>query len=106
MTDSVKVHDYRSHRRSWGHDYTFSPRNGGHEASMKGWGYGLRAGDLILLSNPKSSNDMAVYEISFVRYFGDPGDMWSAEVTWLPGKEMNQSQLDAVTKLVKGSHGN
>lgn len=96
------IHDYRKEHRSWGHDYIYRPRKGGHEASMDGWGYGLEAGHYFLLTSPKSSNRCALYRIEWVSYYADPRDMWRAEVSWCERSTLPQDVLDEAEKVVDG----
>lgn len=64
-----------------GHDYTFTPSDGGQRGRMTGWGLGLQRGDYLLLDNDGAPTR---YRIDSVRYFSDPRDMWSADVTFAP----------------------
>lgn len=78
------THDYRQSARGWGHDYVFRPQDSGKRAHMMGWGFGIKKGDFILMSNPRSDNGETRYQIESVKYFSDPKDMWSAEVVHAP----------------------
>jgi hypothetical protein len=49
----MATHDYT--RRSWGHDYTFTPADGGMRGRAVGWGKGIAAGDFMLLVNGPGS---------------------------------------------------
>ena len=80
-----KTHDYT--KRSFGHDCTFRPRNGGLEASMTGWGNGIGEGDFLLLSNPASSRGSSRYQVKTITYYRDPPDMWKADVVFAPRYE-------------------
>lgn len=70
--------DYRE--RGWGHDYVYRPRNGGLEASMSGWGRGIRQGDVLLLKGP--TGGASCYRVDSIEYLRDPPDMWRAEVSY------------------------
>jgi len=97
------IHDYRHTRRGWGHDFTFTPRNGGQEASMVGWGHGLCVGDLLLMTNPKSSNGLSLYRIEEVSYFPDPEDMWSASVRWAPLNDVSDEEKSRAVEMAESS---
>lgn len=73
------THDYT--QRGWGHDYTFSPGNGGRTGSMTGWGHGIERGDYLLLHNGGGSTR---YRVAKIEYYSDPSDMWNAEVVFAP----------------------
>lgn len=73
------THDYT--RRCWGHDYTFTPINGGKRAELTGWGYGIAKGDYLILPNKGCTTCYRVDEIS---YYSDPPDMWRAKATFAP----------------------
>ena len=77
----MTTHDYTERMRGWGHDYTFSPRRGGLEGYMQGWGTGIKAGDYLLLQNGTGSTR---YKVNSIRYYMDPEDMWEAEVKFAP----------------------
>lgn len=83
-----RVIDYTSPRRGRGHDYTFTPENGGLTARMMGWGprreAQMKRGDVILLSNPQSESGLAPYRITSISYYSDPPDMWRAGVEFAP----------------------
>ena len=76
------THDYTA--RYWGHDYTFTPIDGGIKGRAVGWGDGLRDGDYIIFKNKVSRNGSSRYRIKSVKYFSDPEDMWSADVEFAP----------------------
>lgn len=77
------THDYAT-RRGWGHDYTFTPIDGGQRGHAMGWGYGLKDGDYILLRDRESPNGSSRYRLEHVEYFLDPGDMWKADLAFAP----------------------
>lgn len=72
------THDYRD--RYWGHDYAILTVNG-MTIHLAGWGFGISAGDYILLTHSKGE---ARYQIDTIRYDGDPPDMWYADATFAP----------------------
>ncbi len=76
------THDYTA--RYWGHDYTFTPIDGGRKGSAMGWGDGLRVGDYIILEHKGSRNGSSRYRIKSVEYYRDPPDMWSADLEFAP----------------------
>lgn len=76
-----RTHDYSGPNRFWGHDYTFTPIDGGQRGTVMGWGSNIRTGDYLLLQNKERSTRYRVDEIS---YQMDPPDMWSAKVTFAP----------------------
>lgn len=79
FTKKPRYHDYRV--RSWGHDYVYTPRNEGKEASMIGWGRGIEQGDILVLKGPNGGG--SGYRVDRIRYFRDPTDMWEAEVSYV-----------------------
>lgn len=72
-------HDYTV--RGWGHDYTFKPINGGLLGRMQGWGGGLEDGHYLILPNKGKTTR---YLIERCGYYGDPPDMWWADVVFAP----------------------
>lgn len=74
-----KTHDYQ--RGGWGHDYTFTPINGGVKGTATGWGQGIKKGDFLILRQPPHGTR---YKVDSIKYFSDPTDMWSAELTFAP----------------------
>jgi hypothetical protein len=82
------THDYRKHRRTWGHDYTIHDViDGGHRLGVMGWGHGLSEGDYILFtsrSTAPGANPDTRYRIKTIEYFTDPADMWTAELDFAP----------------------
>jgi hypothetical protein len=74
------LHDYRNSVRGFGHDLAYRPLPGDRLVAT-GWGYGLKAGDYILLSN---GPDDTRYSISEIEYYSDPPDMWKATFTFAP----------------------
>ena len=79
MKTKPATHDYTV--RCWGHDYTFDPRVGGLKARMMGWGHGIEAGDYLIIVN---GNGSTRYQVDSIKYFDNPRDMWSAEVSFAP----------------------
>lgn len=78
-----QTHDYT--RRCWGHNYTFTPRNAGLEASMWGWGRGISEGDYLILGNDEpGANPATRYRVCSIRYCVNPRDMWFAQVSFAP----------------------
>ena len=75
----MKTHDYT--KRGWGHDYIFEPIDEGLKGSMMGWGYGLEAGDYLIIQN---GTDSTRYKILSVEYLSNPQDMWKASVEFAP----------------------
>jgi hypothetical protein len=73
------THDYS--KRCWGHDYTFTPTDGGKKASMMGWGNGIESGDFLILQNGEGTTR---YKVKSIEYKRDPSDMWSAQVEFAP----------------------
>lgn len=78
--DGAVVHDYTL--RGPGHDYNFNPRNDGLEASMIGWGRGIKDGDYLILAH--QDGDTTRYRVKSINYFMDPRDMWKADVEFAP----------------------
>lgn len=85
-------HDYRREQRSWGHDYVFSPIEGGKRGRAQGWGPRaafmplpkvgkIEAGDFLLLQNGEGETR---YRVDSIEYHNNPEDMWSAEITFAP----------------------
>ncbi len=75
------THDYGPGNRHWGHDYSFTPADGGHRGSATGWGRGIHKGDYLLLAN----GDRATrYRVVTIRYYTDPSDMWQAQLAFAP----------------------
>lgn len=82
-TSEPTTHDYT--KRGWGHDFTFSPIKGGLEGDMMGWGSGIRVGDYLIIPNGTSTTR---YQVTTIRYFSDPADMWSARVRFAPRRNI------------------
>lgn len=73
------THDYQ--RRYWGHDYNFTPIDKGMKGRATGWGAGIKKGDfLILQQEPHGTR----YKVDAIKYFSDPSDMWSADLSFAP----------------------
>lgn len=83
-TRAPATHDYGPGRRGWGHDYAFTPQDGGIRASMSGWGHGISEGDYLLLESSKAADGRARYRVDRIEYCRDPQDMWFAEVSFAP----------------------
>lgn len=79
-----QTHDYT--RRTWGRDFTFTPRNGGQRGTMIGWGEGINTGDYLILPH---NNATTRYKIERIDYYADPPDMWRAEVVFAPRTSNN-----------------
>jgi hypothetical protein len=76
-----KTHDFSGDKNHWGHSYIFNPVNGGTQGLMSGFGEGIRVGDFLILENKGKTTRYMVDEIF---YYPDPGDMWSAKVSFAP----------------------
>jgi hypothetical protein len=76
-----RTHDYSGPRRGFGHDYSFTPADGGRFGHATGWGRGIQAGDFLLLQNGDRSSRYRVVEIG---YYSDPPDMWRAQLAFAP----------------------
>jgi hypothetical protein len=75
-----QTHDYT--RRTWGHDYsTTEVLDGGMRLRMAGWGFGIEAGDFLILPN---GNGTTRYRVDSIDYRMDPRDMWFAEASFAP----------------------
>jgi hypothetical protein len=73
------THDYTF--RGPGHDFIFTPINNGLKGDMSGWGLDIKQGDyLILPNNGKSTR----YRVDNIKYYSNPSDMWSAQVSFCP----------------------
>lgn len=77
----ARTHDYSGGTRGWGHDYIFTPKDGGHVADASGWGRGISDGDFLLLDN---EGDSSRYYVETIRYEFNPGDMWHAKLIFAP----------------------
>ena len=77
------THDFAANR-GYGHDWTFEPINSGQRGKVFGWGYGVKAGDYLILQNGDHSTR---YVVDALRHYPDPPDMWRAEVTFAPRTE-------------------
>ena len=95
------THDYTV--SEWGHNYHItSIRDGGNSVSLTGWGRGLKKGDYLILRNGK--DDTTRYEISSVKYFSDPDDMWSVDYSKLVPMMIKEIQdLKAEVAALKGA---
>lgn len=77
-----KEHDYS--RGGWGHDVVVRlADSGGLRLDLTGWGFGLKAGDSIILPNTTHGGTTR-YRLDSVKYETDPPDMWSATATFFP----------------------
>jgi hypothetical protein len=75
-----KTHDYT--RRTWGHDFsTTAVIDGGLRLKLAGWGFGIKAGDYLLLPNGSATTR---YQVESIDYRSDPPDMWFAEAVFAP----------------------
>lgn len=77
----MKTHDYTI--STWGHDVMWDvlPDD---RLKLTGWGYGIKPGDYIILSNAGNSTR---YKIDEITYRSDPRDMWSAVASFHPRGE-------------------
>lgn len=76
ITDYQRVHYYTRGNLCWGWNYECyeaNPDEG--TATMLGWGYGLREGDGLVITFVKHGD--ILFEITFIKYFGNPPDMYS-----------------------------
>lgn len=89
----MKTHDYTKPR--WGHDYTFSPVNGGLKGELMGWGMGIEAGDYLIIRNGDGSSR---YQVDEIEYFADPKDMWKATATFAPRIKLDKNQIESRKK--------
>lgn len=90
-----RIHDYRTPR--WGHDLSLTPNENPQTALAHGWGHGLRSGDIIAMKHPKGG--FCLYLIEVVFYYQDPGDMWSANLRFVPASsELGQWALATCPK--------
>ena len=78
------VHDFRKNKRGWGHDYTFEPSDDGVRGRAAGWKHGIKVGDILLFSNAKSPSGESPYQVTKIKYFRDPPDMWKADLEFAP----------------------
>lgn len=79
MTEPT-THDYT--RRTWGHDYTtIDVIDGGMRLRMAGWGYGIKAGDYLIIPNGSGTTR---YRMESIDYRLDPPDMWFADAVFAP----------------------
>jgi len=76
-----QTHDYTS--RCWGHDYGLTTSDKGMHLSMHGWGFGIHAGDYLLLQNKGGSTR---YKVDEIEYTDNVPDMWFAKSTFAPRK--------------------
>lgn len=73
---------------------SFRPRDNGLEASIDGFGAGLKVGDFILKSNSGSGSGQSRYRITRISYPADPGDQWFAEAVF-DRRTVQQMDYDA-----------
>jgi hypothetical protein len=78
----VRTHDYRIHKRGWGHDIHYTPLP--HDRlRAAGWGHGLKPGDFLLLST--SAGGETRYCVGDDLYYSfDPPDYWRATLEFAP----------------------
>lgn len=88
------THDYATLRCA-GHDYTFTPKDGGQRAHAMGWGRGIQNGDFLLLETVKNPDGKARYRVDTIAYFSDPPDMWSADLTFVPRQFCSDCRQEA-----------
>lgn len=85
MTEEKKLplaHDYT--KRTWGHDYTWTPDegSGGHTGTAIGWGFGIEVGHILLLEGPNKKH--TPYRVEEISYYKEPPDMWKARLRYEP----------------------
>jgi hypothetical protein len=73
-TSEPATHDYT--RRYWGHNYDRIT-----ETHWLGWGHGIQKGDIIIIGTAEAPEP---FEVVKVKYFNDPKDMWTVDVTAVP----------------------
>jgi hypothetical protein len=76
----VTTHDF-SHR-GWGHDYSFTPADGGLRGRVVGWCQPKpMEGDYLILQNDSGTTR---YRVDAVRHPSAQGDQFFADVTFAP----------------------
>lgn len=76
-----QTHDYT--RRYWGHDYVFTPVDGGARGSMLLIGSAqFRVGDYLIMAH--KNGDTTRYQIETLRRKPDPSDLYEATVRFAP----------------------
>lgn len=76
----IKTHDYS--KRGWGHDYTFTPVDGGQRGRAALWGEDICAGDYLILQDPQGGTTR--YQVETIEKCFDPPDMWIATLVFAP----------------------
>jgi len=85
---NAMTHDYTSKMRGWGHDIMYTVVDEGRQLQAMGWGYNIKRGDYILLSNEQRYTR---YRVGDINYFRDPSDMWQATLIFDPRKSRDDS---------------
>lgn len=78
--ETCNTHDFSC--TTWGWDYTFTPVDKDLKGSATGWGYGISAGDYLILKNGEDGTTR--YRVMDIKYFLDPADMWTANLEFAP----------------------
>lgn len=92
---SARTHDFAY--RKWGHRCMFTPdeTTGGVLGSITGWGpeksEKIAAGDFIILRN-LGFFETSRYQVTAVRYFDNPADMFSGKVIFAPRQAIMREQ--------------
>jgi MioC protein len=74
-----RMFDLRS--RYWGHDYTWTPEEGGLKGRLTGWHTPrLRKGDFVVIGKDEGSR----YRIDEIEHYSNPSDMYTAKVSFAP----------------------
>jgi hypothetical protein len=68
-------------QRGYGHDYTFTPVDGGKRGKMVGWCAGIKPGTFLILPNGDKTTR---YQVETIKYKTNPPDMFVAQVVWAP----------------------
>ncbi len=76
----MKTHDLSN--RAWGNNYEVMSFNGT-QISLVGWAYGISQDDYLILQN---GNTTTRYQVTSIRYLGDPKDMFEATAEFAPRK--------------------
>lgn len=79
-TTTHTEHDYRNAKRGFGWNLTYRPLPD-NKLSATGWGFGIKYGDYMLLTNGLEDTR---YQVSKISYCRDPPDMWNAILTFAP----------------------
>jgi hypothetical protein len=75
-------------------DLLFHPNQDGSEATVSGFGYGLKVGDYLIKRDPDSGPDAQTrYRLTELRYCRDPSDQWFGKAVFAP-RTIEQKNLD------------